>query len=106
MREVHQRNVDSSEASTRIKRNEIPWKELPTLRITEVAEVIGISRRQVQKLIEEGDLRVRRVGRIPLVLTSSVTEWASGEEQEANAVVAPIRPEVRRTAQRLMGKVG
>ena len=103
MREERQQ---SAEASTRIKRNEIPWNELPTLRIDEVAEVIGISRRQVQKLIEEGDLSVRRVGRIPLVLTSSVTRWATGEEPEANTVVAPIRPEVRRTAQRLLAKVG
>ena len=54
------------------------WRERPTLRITEVAELIGVSTDLVQTMIDAEDLTVRRVGRIPLIVTASLIDWADG----------------------------
>ena len=56
----------------------IPWRERPTLRESEVAELIGISQRQVGRMVESGELQGRRAGRARLILTESLIAWEKG----------------------------
>ncbi len=53
----------------------IPWRERPTLRLQEAADIIGISRRSLGRMIEAGDLECRTVGSIKLVVTQSIRAW-------------------------------
>jgi excisionase family DNA binding protein len=55
----------------------ISWRDKLALRPREVAEVLSISERQVHRLIADGELQTRVVGRARLVLVASVLTFAS-----------------------------
>ncbi len=63
----------------------IHWRDRPTVRESEAAEIIGISQRQVGRMVDSGELRLRRVGRTRLILTESLIAWGKGE--------SPVEPE-------------
>ena len=54
-----------------LKRTDIPWRELPHLRIEEAAEIAGVSRRTVANAIEQNFLEVRRLGHVPVIATAT-----------------------------------
>jgi hypothetical protein len=84
-----------------------PWRERPTLRIAEVADLLGVSPDSVQKLIESEDLAVRYCGRIPLVVTSSLIEWTEGKsvgKSSAQGRQPSITAKHRAEADRLMNR--
>jgi len=86
----------------------VPWRERLTLRITEVAELIGVNRDTVQKLIDDEDVVVRHIGRIPLIVTSSLIDWAEGNPTiEPNSKIRKdrIAPKHRAEAERLMNRI-
>ncbi len=57
------------------------WHLRPTLRPREVAELSGLSIKTVRRLIEDGRLRSRRIGRAVLVLTPDVISLLEGDAQ-------------------------
>jgi excisionase family DNA binding protein len=75
----------------------IPWRDRPTLRESEVAELIGISQRQVGRMVESGELQGRRVGTVRLVLTESLIAWEKGNPP-VEVQKKPISPAVRKAA--------
>ena len=50
------------------------WRERERLRPREVAELLGVSTRQVYRLIQRRDLQAIRLGRCTLVAVASVVE--------------------------------
>ncbi len=98
--------MNRASAPTRIKRSETPWRELPYLSIAEVAEVLPLSLREVERMTsgENPALDVRRVGRRTLVLTSSVRAWC-GESNEAELVRKPVSEDDAALARRMIEKV-
>jgi excisionase family DNA binding protein len=77
----------------------IPWRDRPTLRESEVAELIGISQRQVGRMVDSGELKGRKVGRSRLVLTQSLIEWEAGEAPAQNET-RKVSPKLRLAASR------
>lgn len=53
------------------------------LTTTEVAGVLGLSRRRVQKLVKDGRIPARRVGRDYLVLRADVARFADSPRPPA-----------------------
>jgi len=89
------------------KKPPVPWRDRATLRIMEVASLIGVSQDSVQKLIESGDLVVRHVGRIPVIVTSSLLDWVDGNSSsKPSTLVTPLRVSAKHRAEadRLMKK--
>ena len=75
----------------------IPWRERPTLRESEAAQLIGISQRQVSRMVESGELQGRRAGTVRLVLTESLIAWEKGKPP-AEVQEKPISPAVQKAA--------
>ena len=75
----------------------IPWRERPTLRESEAAGLIGISQRQVCRMVESGELQGRRAGRVRLILTESLIRWEKGDAA-AKPQETPVSPAVRKAA--------
>ena len=91
----------------RIKRTDIPWRELPHLRIEEAAEIAGVSRRTVTKALEQGSLDVRHLGCVPLIPTIAFRRWIGEEVADHDPHRdQPIDQMVHAKARRLLGKVG
>lgn len=65
----HEAALDASAALLR------SWRYRPTLRMLEVAELVGVSVDLVQTLIDADKLIIRRIGRIPLIVTDSLIDW-------------------------------
>jgi len=84
-----------------IDREQIPWRDLPTLRVVEVASLLGVERRAVERLIEGGELESREVGQVQLVFTSSLRAWLGEIDKPAPALT--ISRAERTAAQRLLG---
>ena len=96
----------SNGGATRIKRTAIQWRELPTLRINEVAEILGVSRSAVDSLLRAGDLQAKRIGRVQLVLTRSVIEWTEPPAQDSPAQQpTPLTDRGRRNADQIMRRL-
>jgi len=91
LRSKHHRSQPMS-----IKRENLPWRELPHLRIEECAELSGLSRRTSRKL-----------GRIPIVPTRDFRIWI-GEITDADDPHADgsAGPAIEAKADRLIRKVG
>ena len=75
----------------------VPWRDRPSLRETEVAELIGISPRSVKRMVESGELKGRRAGNVRLVLTESLIQWEKGTTA-AEATKTTITPGLRQAA--------
>lgn len=90
-----------------IKREKLPWRELPHLRIEECVELSGLSRRTIAGAIKSGKLASRRLGRIPIVPTLEFRIWI-GEIVEADDPHSerPAPLAVQAKADRLIRKVG
>jgi hypothetical protein len=74
----------------------------------EVAELIGVNRDTVQKLIDDEDVAVRHIGRIPLIVTSSLIDWVEGNppnEPSSKTGKDRIAPKHRAEAERLMNRI-
>ena len=90
-----------------LKRADIPWRELPHLRIEEAAEIAGVSRRTVTAAIKAKRLETRHLGRIPMVPTAEFRRWiGEGVEQTDPLCEARIPAAAHARADRLLGKVG
>ncbi len=83
----------------RSPQNSIPWRERPTLRESEVALLIGISARQVGRMVENGELELRRIGTVQLITTRSLVAWEQSSETETSqAETIEVRSSIRRAA--------
>ncbi len=78
-----------------LKRTDIPWRDLPHLRVKEAAEIAGISEREMERHLNHEPLRLRHIGRIRFVTTRSFCEWIEDEavvlieqEPKLNPIVA------------------
>ena len=60
---------------TAIERTNIPWREQPHLRISEAAEIAGISGRAMERQLSESVLEVRRIGQVRFITTNSFLIW-------------------------------
>jgi len=92
---------------SKITRKDIPWRDLPHLRIDEAAEIAGVSRGTVTGAIQAERLEVRHLGRIPVIPVAEFRRWigeriAESDPQceETISATAHVR------ADRLLGKVG
>jgi excisionase family DNA binding protein len=88
-------------AQRRSRGETVPWRERPTLREEEVADLIGISQRQVGRMAEKGELELRRVGSIRLITTQSLIAWELGSEVAPailDSETIHVRSEIRRAA--------
>jgi hypothetical protein len=91
----------------KITRKDIPWRDLPHLRIEEAAEIAGVSRRTITKAIEQELLEMRRLGCVPVIPTIAFRRWIGEEEADLDPHCdQPIDQMVRAKARRLLGKVG
>lgn len=59
--------------------------------------MIGISQRQVGRMVESGELKGKRAGCLRLVLTESFIAWLGGNPP-AKVQEKPVSPAVRRAA--------
>jgi hypothetical protein len=92
---------------SKITRNDIPWRQLPHLRIEEAAEVAGVSRRTITSAIERESLEVRHIGCVPVISTIAFRLWIGEEEAGIDPHCdQPVDQLVRAKARRLLGKVG
>lgn len=90
-----------------LKRADIPWRELPHLRIEEAAEIAGVSRRTVTAAIKARRLETRHLGRIPMIPTAQFRRWIGEEVAEADPLCeATIPAAANARADRLLRKVG
>ena len=90
-----------------LKRKDIPWRELPHLRIEEAAEIAGVSRRTVTAAIESNRLEVRHLGRIPMVPTAEFRRWIGEEVAQTDPLCETTIPTAAHArADRLLQKVG
>ncbi len=82
------------------KKPQVSWRDRPTLRIMEVAGLIGVSQDSVQKLIKSGNLVVRHAGRIPVIVTSSLLDWVDGNSSSnPSTLVTPLRVSAKHRAE-------
>ena len=90
-----------------LKRSDIPWRELPHLRIDECVELSGLSRRTVSEAIRSGRLESRRLGRVRVVPTRAFRVWIGeiGPDDDPHAE-PDQRPDVQTRVDRLIRKVG
>lgn len=58
-----------------IKREDVPWRELPHLRIDECVELSGLSRRTITEAIRSGHLDSHQLGRVRVIPTHSFRVW-------------------------------
>ena len=90
-----------------ITRKDIPWRQLPHLRIEEAAEIAGVSRRTITSAIERELLEVRHIGCVPIIPILAFRRWIGEEEADFDPHCdQPIDQIVRAKARRLLGKVG
>ena len=83
------------------------WHLRPTLRPREVAELSGLSIKTVRRLIEDGTLRSRKIGRAVLVLTPDVISLLEGDAQvPKRTAFAPRDEKVRLLLGRLSRRSG
>lgn len=85
-----------------IKRENIPWRELPHLRIEECVELSGFSRRTITQALSSGDLTTRHIAGIRVVPMSEFRRWV-GDEVEAHPALSVI---AEAKAERLLRKIG
>lgn len=89
-----------------LKRSDIPWRELPHLRIEEAAEIAGVSRRTVCAAIAKEQLEVRHLGRIPMIPTGEFRRWIGEDLARADPQCeATIPSAAHAKADRLLRKV-
>jgi excisionase family DNA binding protein len=90
-----------------LKRTDIPWRELPPLRIEEAAEIAGVSRRTVANAIEQNFLEVRRLGHVPVIATAEFHRWIGEDlaDVDPHSDLSVVRA-AHAKARRLLGKVG
>lgn len=90
-----------------LKRNEIPWRELPHLRVDECVELSGLSRRTISEAMRLGHLESRRLGRIRVIPTRSFRIWIGEITDSDDPHAAPDqRRNVSGRVDRLIRKVG
>ena len=90
-----------------LRRTDIPWRELPHLRIEEAAEIAGVSRRTVTGAIEAKRLDVRHLGRIPMIPTADFRRWIGEDVVRTDPQCeAPIPTAAYAKADRLLRKIG
>ena len=70
--------------------------------MAETAAILGVSPKAVEGMIQREELLTRRVGRIVLVLTSSLIEWAEGKPHQEHP---PVSPADREAAVRLLERI-
>jgi hypothetical protein len=80
------------------------WRDRPALRRNEVALLLGISIRQVDYMIARDELATKRVGRVVLVLTHSLTEWF--DETPKPEAQRTVSPEARAIVLQMIEKAG
>ncbi len=100
-----ERNRESESMS--IKREDVPWRELPHLRIDECVELSSLSRRTISEAIRAGHLGSRQLGRIRVIPTRSFRVWI-GEISPSDDPHAELdhRKDVAVRVDRLIRKVG
>ena len=76
-----------------------PWRDRPTLRIAEAAELIGVSERHISRMVDSGELEGRRAGTVPLIVTSSLVAWEQGKDANEPQEIK-VKPEVQKAASR------
>jgi excisionase family DNA binding protein len=64
-------------------RPERPLEERLTLRVGEVATLLGVPERTVYRWVADGHLPVVRVGRVTLVPRRDLEEWVEREKKRA-----------------------
>ncbi len=87
-----------------ISRDAIPWRELPQLRVAEAAELAGLSLRGFEHAVE-GELEVRRIGRVRFIRTEDFRRWIGDLKAEELEPVEAIPAEVRRSARAFLRSV-
>lgn len=60
----------------------MPTKEKIAISVTEAAELLGLSRPTVYKLIHRGDFPVMRIGTRTLIHRGKLEEWAAAQTAE------------------------
>jgi excisionase family DNA binding protein len=74
------------------------------LRPDEAAQALGCSRRQIERLIAEGDLLAFKIGRLTRVSVTALEEYVAGR-MSMRVVPAPV-PVVRQHRGRRRGRAG
>ena len=88
-----------------ITRDATPWRELPQLRVSEAAELAGISLRNLEAALGD-ELPTFLVGRLRFVRTDAFRRWIGDLEAEELEPVEAISAEVRRGARAFLESVG
>jgi len=90
-----------------IKREDVPWRELPHLRIDECVELSGLSRRTVSEAIRSGHLASHQLGRVRVVPTRSFRVWIGEISSADDPHAEPDHPgDLAGRVDRLIKKVG
>ena len=88
-----------------ISREAIPWRELPQLRVAEAAELAGLSLRGFEHAVE-GELEVRRIGRVRFVRTVEFRRWLGDLEERGEETAGEVSSDARRAARAFLRRVG
>ena len=92
---------------SKISRKDIPWRQLPHLRIDEAAEIAGVSRRTITGAVERDLLEVRHIGCVPVIPIAAFRRWIGEEAVDHDPHCdQPADHIVHAKARRLLGKVG
>jgi len=90
-----------------LKRSDIPWRELPHLRIDECVELSGLSRRTISESLRTGELESRQLGRVRVIPTRSFRVWIGEISSSDDPHAEPDhRKKVAVRVDRLIRKVG
>lgn len=87
----------------RLHRKDIPWRDLPMLRVSEVADLLAVDKATVEGLIAAGTITTRTIGQVTLVETASVVRWIDGEAPRARP---RARPSVRAAVREMRSRAG
>tara|TARA_R100000808_G_scaffold24854_1_gene58785 strand:- start:850 stop:1119 length:270 start_codon:yes stop_codon:yes gene_type:complete len=86
---------------TAIERTNIPWRELPHLRISEAAEIAGISRRAMERHIDDESLEIRRIGQVRFITVPSFCCWLGEAENASPTPATDLSTQEREVIRRL-----
>ena len=84
-----------------MKRHDIPWRELPHLRIDECVEISGFSRRTITEALRRGELASREVAGIRVVAIADFRGWVG----DLAIDVQPVSSIAENRAARLLRKI-